>query len=275
MSFVLPFSVEPALDALREATALAMARHGRANIEVKADDTLVTDADRNVEKLLRNRLSVLAPDWSFLGEEGGLVGDADAPCWVIDPIDGTTNYARDIPLWCISVGAVKDGVPIFGMIAVPELGEILWAVEGQGAFHIKNGQTKRLRVRDHLPLQQEDLLVSNTTVERVLDFSQVPCRLRNFGALAYHLTVLARGSVIGMIAHYHKIYDVAAGLCICFEAGCEARYLDGTPWKAIVSSESETHPLFCAAPQTLQELLGRLKPKEISEALSEAQEIDS
>ena len=152
MSFVLPFSVEPALDALREATALAMARHGNADIEVKADDTLVTDADRNVEKLLRNRLSVLAPDWSFLGEEGGLVGDADAPCWVIDPIDGTTNYARDIPLWCISVGAVQDGRPIFGMIAVPETSEILWAVEGQGAYKIKRGQTTRLRVRDHLPL---------------------------------------------------------------------------------------------------------------------------
>ncbi len=275
MSFVLPFSVEAALDALREATALAMARHGRADIEVKADDTLVTDADRSVEKLLRNRLSVLAPDWSFLGEEGGLIGDPNAPCWVIDPIDGTTNYARDIPLWCISVGAVKDGVPVFGMIAVPELGQVLWAVQGQGAYQIVSGQTTRLRVRDRLPLQQEDLLASNTTVERVLDFSRVPCRLRNFGALAYHLVALSRGSLVGMIAHYHKIYDVAAGLCICFEAGCEARYLDGSPWKAIVSSESETHPMLCAAPQTLQELLNRLKPKEVSEAIKEEQEIET
>ena len=274
MSFVLPFSVEPALDALREATALAMARHGHADIEVKSDDTLVTDADRNVEKLLRNRLSVLAPGWSFLGEEGGLVGDADAPCWVIDPIDGTTNYARDIPLWCISVGAVHNGRPVFGMIAVPETGEELWAVEGQGAYYIKHGQTRRLRLRDHLPLEQEDLLACNTTVERVLDFSQVPCRLRNFGALAYHLVALARGSLVGMIAHYHKIYDVAAGLCICFEAGCEARYLDGTQWQAVVSSESETQPMFCAAPATLEELLARLKPKEVSEALNEEQEID-
>ena len=273
MPFELPFSVEPALDALREAIALSLARHGHADIEVKADDTLVTDADRNIEKMLRNRLSVLAPSWSFLGEEGGLVGDADAPCWVIDPIDGTTNYARDIPLWCISVGVVQNGRPVFGMIAVPEIGEILWAVEGQGAYHIKNGQTKRLRVRDHLPLQQEDLLASNTTVERVLDFSQVPCRLRNFGALAYHLTVLARGCIVGNIAHYHKIYDVAAGLCICFEAGCEARYLDGTQWQAIVSSESETQPMFCAAPATLDELLSRLTPKMNSEALKQEQEI--
>ena len=274
MPFALPFSVEPALDVLREANAMAMARHGRADIEVKADDTLVTDADRNIEKMLRNRLSVLAPGWSFLGEEGGLVGDPDAPCWVIDPIDGTTNYARDIPLWCISVGAVQNGRPVFGMIAVPEIGEILWAVEGQGAFQLKNGQTKRLRVRDHLPLQQEDLLASNTTVERVLDFSQVPCRLRNFGALAYHLTVLARGSVIGMIAHYHKIYDVAAGLCICFEAGCEARYLDGTQWRAVVSSESETQPMFCAAPATLTDLLERLTPKMASEVWKSEQEIE-
>lgn len=272
--FSLPFSFEDALAVLQEAIELALAMHGRVRVEVKGDNTLVTEADKAVEQLLRQRLGELAPQWSFLGEEGGLTGAADAPCWVIDPIDGTTNYAKNIPLWCISVGAVHAGRPIFGMLAVPETGELLWAAPGLGAWRKHRGATVQLQVRDQLPLEQEDLIAANTTVERVLDFSEVPCRLRNFGALAYHLVALARGSIIAQIAHYHKLYDVAAGLCICLEAGCEVRYLDGTPWTAVVSSASETTPLFCAPPATLADLLSKLKPKVVSEAVSPEQNIE-
>ena len=231
------------------------------SVEIKADQTLVTQADGAVEKLLREKLGALAPKFSFLGEEGGLHGDPSAPAWVIDPIDGTTNYAKDIPLWCISVGLVADETPVFGMIAVPEIGEILWAAQGQGAFREIGGKTTKLEVADRLPLEQEDLIVCNTTVERVLDFSRVPCRLRNFGALAYHLCVLARGGAVGIIAHYHKIYDVAAGLCIAHEAGCQTRYFSGNDWKAIVSSATEKQPLLCAPPQILEELLAQITLK--------------
>ena len=273
--FVLPFTSEAELDILRRASQIALDYQGNVRVEIKSDETLVTQADRAVEAFLKRELSELAPGWSFLGEEGGLSGDPDAPCWVIDPIDGTTNYTKGIPLWVNSVGAVHQGRPVFGMIAVPEQNEILWAAEGAGAWHIKGGQTKRLRVRDSLPLEQEDLIACNTTVERVLDFSQVPCRLRNFGALAYHLAALSRGSLVANIAHYHKLYDVAAGLCICFEAGCEAKYLDGSTWRAVVSSESEKQPMFCAPPHVLGELLSRLTPKLVSEVTKADQEIET
>lgn len=273
--FELPFEPQTALQILEEATQIALELHGTVRGVLKPDQTLVTEADQKIELFLREKLAQLAPDWSFLGEEGGLLGDPKAPCWVIDPIDGTTNFVRDIPLWCISIGAVADEQPVFGMIAVPEIGELMWGAQGKGAWHIKNGQTRQLNLEDRLPLMQEDLLASNTTVERVLDFSGVPCRLRNFGALAYHLTALARGSVVGIIAHYHKIYDVAAGLCLCIEAGCEVRYLDGTPWKALVKTSSETTPILAAPPATLAELLRSLKPKLVSEAVRPEQDIDS
>lgn len=252
---------------------MALEMHGRVRAVQKADQTLVTQADRSIEAFLREKLAQLAPHWSFLGEEEGLSGDPTAPCWVIDPIDGTTNYAKAIPLWCISVGAVHEGTPIFGMIAVPEMGEVLWAVRGQGAWLLRGGQTRQLILEDRLPLEQEDLIACNTTVERVIDFSNVPCRLRNCGSLAYHLTALARGSLIAMIAHYHKLYDVAAGLCICIEAGAEARYLNGDLWRAQVKTASETRPMLCAAPQTLQALIESLGPKEKSEAIDPAQDI--
>lgn len=271
--FTLPFEVPTALAILETATGMALEMHGRVRVVTKADQTLVTEADRTIEAFLREQLSALAPDWSFLGEEEGLSGDPDAPCWVIDPIDGTTNYTKDIPLWCISVGAVAGGAPIFGMIAVPEIGEVLWAAPGQGAWRTYNGETRQLLLDDRLPLEQEDLIASNTTVERVVDFSNVPCRLRNFGALAYHLTALARGSLVSIIAHYHKLYDVAAGLCICFEAGAQACYLDGSPWRAEVKTSSETRPMLCAAPKTLAALVEALGPKEKSEAVDPAQDI--
>jgi len=83
---------------------------------------------------------------------------------------------------------------------------------------------------------------------------------------------LAQGGIVANVAHYHKLYDVAAGLCLCFEAGCEARYLDGRQWQAVVSTKSETTPMICAAPQTLDYLLQNLKLKVVPEvSLEEAQ----
>ncbi len=263
--FTLPFSVDDALAIAYEANALALSMHGTARVEVKGDSTLVTEADRAVEKLLHAKLGDLAPGWSFLGEETGLTGDPNAPSWVIDPIDGTTNFARGIPVWCISIGAVYAGEPVFGILCVPELDETYWAVQGQGAWKIKNGKTRRLSVVDSLPLTQEDPIAGNTTVERIIDFGDVPNRLRNFGSLAYHLVLLAQGAIVANIAHYHKLYDVAAGLCLCFEAGCQARYLTGEAWKARVSTDSETTPMLCAPPGTLEFLLTNLHLKVVPE----------
>jgi fructose-1,6-bisphosphatase/inositol monophosphatase family enzyme len=267
--FALPFDIAEALAVLEAASVLALELHGSVRAEVKEDQTLVTEADKRLEAFLRAELAQLAPGWSFLGEEEGLTGDPNAPCWVIDPIDGTTNFVRGIPLWCISVGAVFDGTPIFGMLKMPELDEVLWAAPGQGAWRILRGETTRVFVEDRLPIMQEDPIAANTTVERILDFRHLANRLRNFGALAYHLCLLSRGAIVANIAHYHKLYDVAAGMCVCFEAGCEARYLDGTLWRADVKTDSETQPLLTAPPLTLQYLLENLRAKEQPEILEE------
>ncbi len=253
-----------------------MTFRGKSSPDLKDDNTLVTEADRQVELFLRERLGKLAPDWSFLGEEGGLTlganagenGDANiganagasAPCWVIDPIDGTTNFVRGLPLWCVSVGAVFEGRAIFGCIAVPPLDEILWASAGTGAWLQRQSSTGispplRLRVSDANALQQEDLIACNTTAEDAVNFAGVPCRARNFGALAYHLVALAEDALVASVARQHQIYDIAAGVCICEEAGCVALYLDGTEWKAEIKVERENRPLLVAPPQIMAQLL--------------------
>ena len=264
-TFTLPFDVAHAVAIVQEAAILSLALRGKYQPDVKADNTLVTEADRQLEAFLRERLGQLAPNWSFLGEEGGLVGDPKAPCWVIDPIDGTTNFVRGLPLWCISVGAVYNGKAIFGCIAVPPQNEILWSATGHGAWLQLESSTQiplpaiPLRVFDSETLMQEDLIACNTTVETSVNFAGVPCRLRNLGTLAYHLVALSRGALVASIARQHQLYDIAAGVCICEEAGCIARYLDGSSWRAEIKNEREVRPLIVAPPQIMAQLLTGLQ----------------
>ena len=260
---MLSFDPRQAVGFVAEAAELALRLHGQARVETKPDHTLVTEADRRIEDMLKARLNSIAPEYAFLGEETGLTGSPDAPCWVIDPIDGTTNFVRGLPIWCVSVGAVYEGRCIFGAIAVPPLAELYWAEEGQGAWlETAEAEPRRLRVTDELPLMQEDLVSCNTTVEEIVDFTGVPCRLRNFGAIAYHFAAMAGGSFAAALAHHHKLYDIAGGMCICQEAGCEVHYLDRSPWQAVVHSEKEQMPLLVAPPRRAAYFLEQLKLKE-------------
>lgn len=260
----LPFDISAVVALTEQASRIALDWQGRTSADVKADNTLVTQADRAVETFLREQLSLLAPSFSFLGEEGGLSGAADAPCWVIDPIDGTTNFVRGVPLWCVSVGLVHLGDPILGVVSTPPQNEILWGVRGGGAFiRSADGVEKPLRARDPDVLIQEDLIACNTSVEEAVDFSRVPCRLRNFGSLAYHLTLLARGTMCASLAHWHNLYDIAAGMCLCFEAGCVASHIDASPWRAEVVRSKERVPLLVAGPRAAEVLLSHLSSREV------------
>ena len=262
--WALPFELSEVVSIAREASGLALQLAGHFQAEIKPDNTLVTQADRALEALLHEKLAALAPEFSFLGEETGLSGAPESPCWVIDPIDGTTNFVRGLPLWCISIGLVHRGRVVLGVVATPPQGELVWAATGHGAFAGRLDDASialPLRARDPQTLIQEDLIACNTSVEEAVDFVGVPCRLRNLGSLAYHLSLLARGTLCASLAHYHKIYDVAGGVCVCIEAGCEARNFDGTLWIADVARRDAT-PLLVAPAGAMQVLLNRLTLRE-------------
>jgi len=251
---MLPFDPKAAIEIVREAAQMALDLQGRVRVDIKPDNTFVTEADRQLEAFLREKLGALAPEYSFLGEEMGLTGDPNAPAWVIDPIDGTNNFVRNVPLWCVSVGLIIDGRSVFGIVAVPPQNELYWALDGEGAWLESDGQSTRLQVEDRTSFMHEDLIAFNTEVERVVDFAGVGGSQRNFGTVAYHMVSLARGSMVAALACKHQLYDVAGGMCICVEAGCTARYLDGREWVADLTEGKALVPLLIAPPQTGQRL---------------------
>jgi histidinol-phosphatase len=101
----------------------------------KDDRSEVTEADRGAESALRARLAEARPDHAVLGEEEGLIGAADAAYrWIIDPIDGTSNFVKGVPVWATLIALEHDGVVVVGVCSAPALGRRWWAVRGGGAF---------------------------------------------------------------------------------------------------------------------------------------------
>jgi histidinol-phosphatase len=131
-----------ALSLADTADALTLTRFRAADlrVETKADLTPVTDADRSVERALREAIARERPGEGVLGEEEG--DDGGSVRWILDPIDGTRNFSRGIPVWATLVALERDGVRVCGVVSAPALGRRWWAARGGGAF--ANGE--RIRV---------------------------------------------------------------------------------------------------------------------------------
>ena len=119
-----------------QADAVTMERFGALDLRVdtKPDLTPVTDADRSVEGALRDTLSQQRPDDPVLGEEFGGTTAFAGRQWVIDPIDGTKNFVRGVPVWATLIALLHDGVPVVGVVSAPALQRRWWAGAGEGAF---------------------------------------------------------------------------------------------------------------------------------------------
>jgi fructose-1,6-bisphosphatase/inositol monophosphatase family enzyme len=209
-----------------EAGKRALARFGAVACERKADESLVTEVDRDTERFISEELARAYPEFGFIGEEYGRHGDRNAPLWACDPIDGTTNFVFGLPHWCVSLGLVHEGVPLLGALYLPCLDELFWAVRGQGAYC--NGV--RLHAPDRDSLQAEDPLCLTSTPMKLMDLTPIPGSVvRCLGSVAAEVAYTARGNLCATVGQGEGIVDVAAALCISFEAGCEFRYLSGPP----------------------------------------------
>ena len=120
-------------DLADELTLAAFGRHGRATAQTKSDGTWVTATDREVERTLRTAIGATFPDHAVLGEEGGRTGAPDAPCWVIDPIDATSNFVRGNPVFATLIGLRVGGQDVLGVVSAPGLGHRWEGVVGAGA----------------------------------------------------------------------------------------------------------------------------------------------
>jgi histidinol-phosphatase len=188
-------------------------------VERKPDSTPVTEADRAVEAELRRLLTDARPDDAVLGEEGGSSGAGERR-WVLDPIDGTRNYTRAIPVWATLVALVEEGVTRLGVVSAPALGRRWWAERDTGAF----ADGHALRVSSVARLEDAVLCVApeNEVPARVRDAWHV----RGFGDFWGHMLV-AEGKVDGAFDGIGvNEWDLAAVQPIVEEAG--GRFSDYT-----------------------------------------------
>jgi histidinol-phosphatase len=211
-----------------QADALTMERFGALDLHVdtKPDLTPVTDADRSVERSLRDTLSVERPDDSVLGEEFGGTAVFTGRQWVIDPIDGTKNFVRGVPVWATLIGLLHDGVPVAGAVSAPALQRRWWAGAGEGAFtSFAGGPPRRISVSSVADLESASLSFSSLSGwaerglrDRFIDLTDTVWRVRAYGDfLSYCL--LAEGAVDIAAEPEVSLWDLAALDIVVREAG--------------------------------------------------------
>lgn len=195
---------------------------------------LVTRADRSVEDLVVNYFRQRFPDHGILAEEGSL-HEGKEYRWVIDPLDGTTNFAHGVPLFAVSIGLEYRGELSAGVVHHPPLGEMFLAERGKGAFLQKGSETLRLHVSD-VPAVSESVVATGLPYDIVEKGTNVPqigklCRtareVRILGAAALHLAYVAAGRLEGFWEQNLNPWDVAAGKVLVEEAGGRVTHLRG------------------------------------------------
>ncbi|HSC90167.1 MAG TPA: inositol monophosphatase family protein [Gaiellaceae bacterium] len=210
---------------LADAIALPRFRADDLRVDTKPDLTPVTDVDRSVERALRARLAEARPEDAVLGEEEGASGsEPQGPPrrWVLDPIDGTRNYARGIPVWFTLVALEEDGRVETGVASAPALGRRWWARRGEGAF--ANGEPIRVSAVARVEKAVVSYAASSRPyVEPILRRAWHP---QPFSDAWAHLLV-AEGAVDASVEHALAPWDIAALVPIVEEAGGRCTDLAG------------------------------------------------
>jgi histidinol-phosphatase len=244
--------LQAALDAAEAAAEVIRAHYGRGiGVHIKPDTSPVTEADVLAEKVIRGILSARFPAFGFYGEETGQ-HDMDAEAiWIVDPIDGTKCFVRDIPFFSTQIALWRDGRPVLGVSSAPVYGELAWAEERAGAY--LNGRP--IRVSGTTDLSRATVSTGNTkTIARShawLGLGRLVERAystRGYGDFVhYHL--LARGALEVVIESDLSIYDFAALTVIIREAGGTVTDLQGQAvslnTNSVLASNGPLHSEVC------------------------------
>ena len=224
-----------ALDLAARADAITLARFGALDLHVehKPDLTPVSDADIAVETALREVLATERPGDAIFGEEHGGGPSHDGRQWVIDPIDGTKNFVRGVPVWASLIALLQDGTPTVGVVSAPALNRRWWAAAGLGAHVSVDGAApRRLQVSAVADLAEASLSFSDLTGwphrERFLALIDAVWRVRGYGDF-FSYCLLAEGAVDIACEPEVKLWDLAPLDILVREAGGTFTALDGTP----------------------------------------------
>ncbi|EAR24325.1 inositol monophosphatase [marine actinobacterium PHSC20C1] len=220
-----------------DADLISLDRFTALDLEVttKPDRTPVTDADKAVERSIRAGIAAARPGDSILGEEYGEAGDSSRQ-WIIDPIDGTSNFLRGVPIWGTLISLAVDGVPQVGVVSSPALGKRWWAATGHGAFAQAHGEEpQRIGVSKVTSLDAASISYNSLSgwdeagrLDAAVALTRATWRSRAIGDMwAYML--LAEGALDVVSEFDLKPYDMAALIPIVREAGGEFTSVAGEP----------------------------------------------
>ncbi|MBP9700397.1 inositol-phosphate phosphatase [Candidatus Woesebacteria bacterium] len=238
--------LQVALQAIKEAEEVITKYYSdEIRVTLKADRTPVTIADQEAEKIIRTRIHDAFPDHRILGEERGS-DDTQSPfLWIIDPIDGTKNYMRKVPLFSSLLALMKDGEVILGVSNAPALGELAYAEKGQGTF--VNGQKVHVstiaNIADaYLCFGSIGSFEKTHQLPSLLKIENATLAHRGIGDFwCYHL--LAQGKVDIMVEAQTKLWDIAAVSILVQEAGGHVTDMNGNPVNESTTSIIATNKL--------------------------------
>lgn len=235
--------------------SLARFRALDLHVENKPDRSPVTDADRSVELALKNLLAEKAPNDALIGEEFGNTGAASRT-WIIDPIDGTANYLRGVPVWATLIALAVDGKPVVSVVSAPAMGRRWWAAPETGAFTSDiDGTTRSLKVSAISDLEHASLSYNNLQLwdqagmlPQLTQLSRKIWRTRAYGDFWGYM-LLAEGAVDIVAEHDLKIYDIAALVPIVEQAGGKFTAIDGpltAETSSVLASNGKLHAVVTA-----------------------------
>ncbi len=220
----------------REAGAQLRAMFGRVSGREKAPFDLVTDADLASQRLIADRIATQFPDHTLLAEEEGVKPDPSRSFrWIVDPLDGTVNFAHGVPIWCVSIGLEHEGDLVAGVIHHPLLDQTFSASKGGGAT--LNGEPIHVSSQNSL---NASLISAGMPTAFEQDarrqlrlfgrFSSRTHSVRRTGSTAWNLAMVAAGGFEVCFGTSINPWDAAAGVVLVREAGGNVTRLDGQPY---------------------------------------------
>lgn len=224
-----------AQEAARRAGTILESWAGRFTVSEKSRFNLVTEADVAAQDAIVETIRNRFPDHGFLGEEGLAQAGADADYrWIIDPLDGTSNYVHRFPYYAVSIALEYRGELLVGVVYDPTRGELFWAVKGHGAFlsgkPLRTTEVASLStafVVASLPVAVE---VSDPAIARFLRVLQAAQALQRTGSAALNLAYVAAGRMDAYWSASLKPWDMAAGVLLVREAGGKITAMNGSPF---------------------------------------------
>lgn len=233
---------------------------GELQVSKKGPGDFVSAADLKAEKTLFEALSKARPGYGFLGEEGGLVEGTDKThTWIVDPLDGTTNFLHALPQFAVNIALQRGGEIVAAVTYNPATEEMFWAEKGRGAWL---GDQKRLRVSARRAMNESIFATGIPFAGRpghtrfLKELHQVAPKvagIRRYGSAALDLAYVAAGRFDGYWERGIKAWDIAAGSLILLEAGGAVTACDGGPL------DLEAGEICCANPDLHPQMLELLK----------------